>query len=225
MRTMVLPGLDGGTRMLSRFRDLAPSTHDVSLLELPVDLWSYESLVDHFAERVCEERPCCLVAESFSGPLAVMLAAANPQSVAFLVLVASFVASPVPVFARCLPWSILFRIPFAATAARRYLLGPACDAKLAGEFSQSIRSVSSRILANRLREIIQVNVRELLRQLQCPIIYLRPTNDAIVPAHCIDAIRQLRPDIAFHTIEGPHLILETKPAEAWERITDFPVSD
>jgi pimeloyl-ACP methyl ester carboxylesterase len=226
MRTLVFPGLDGGTRMLSRFRELAPLMHDVVLFELPTNLSSYKSLADHFADTVSEEGPCCLVAESFSGPLAVMLAAAHPQSVTSLILVASFVTSPVPPVARYLPWSIAFRLPFAPMAAQRLLLGPSCDSKLAQELRHAIGSVSSGVLAKRIRQIMRVDVRDVFRQLQCPIMYLRPSDDAIVPEHCVNLVQQLRPDTVIHTIDGPHLILETQPAEAWQEIAGWhgPVS-
>ena len=104
--TLVLPGLDGTTRMLFKFHDLAPVTHNVTLLELPSDRSTYEEFAEHFASTLSRGRQCVLIAQSFSGPLAAMLASRHPESVACLILVASIVTSPSSRVSRCVPWSL-----------------------------------------------------------------------------------------------------------------------
>jgi len=219
--TFVFPGLDGRTGMLTRFRDLAPQTHSVSLLDLPSDQWTYEDLTNHFARMISELDQCLLIAESFSGPLALMLAARHPQSVASVVLIGSFATSPLPKVARCVPWSLVFRLPLPSVLVRHFMLGYDCDSSLVREFKDAVHSIHSRVLAGRLREIVRVDARSLMSKIRCPILYLRPSRDAVIPEICIDTIRRLRSDAAIHTIEGPHLLLETKPLQAWQLIADF----
>lgn len=221
LNTFVFPGLDGTTHMLSDFHDLAPTTHNVTLFELPSDQSSYEELSEHFASTPSRERQCVIIAESFSGPLAVILASRHPESVACLILVASFVTSPSPRVSRCVPWSLMFRLPLPSLVARYVMLGKSCESKAVRELQAAVRSIPTQVLARRMRQVIQVDVTHTIRELTCPIMYLRPSHDALVPQRCVDAIRQLRPDATIHTIKGSHLILETQPGEAWKKIVDF----
>lgn len=218
---MVLPGLDGSVGMLTKFRDLAPHGFDVTLLELPHDGDSYVRLAQHLSDTIAGTRHCVLIAESFSGPLAVMLALQHPQSVAALVLVASFVTSPLPFVARCVPWSAVFRYPLPAWVARRYMLGAHCEPSLVCDLREAVGATSARVLTHRLREISRIDVTKALLELTCPVMYLRPTDDALVPQRCVETIRRLRPDAAIYRIQGPHLILETRPNDSWQQVVDF----
>ncbi len=227
---IVLPGLDGTTGMLSSFRDSAPADCEVSLVDLPPDLSTYDSLAKSLADSLTslfsDSHPCTLVAESFSGPLAVMLAAQFPQSITRLVLAASFVSPPVPRLAKFVPWSLLFRIPMPAFAAHQWMLGRGAvgrggDRTLVRQLQQTVRSVPSRLLAERVQEVIRVDVRTLLQELSCPVMYLRPLQDRLIPERCVREIRTSRPDAVLAELDGPHLVLETRPQEAWEKIREF----
>lgn len=219
--TFVLPGLDGGVRMLAEFRRVAPRTHDVSLIELPPGGVTYAELADHFSGMLAKVRDAVLIAESFSGPLAVTLASRYPESVACLVLVASFATSPVPRIAHCVPWRLVSRLPIPSFVARRYLLGRDCDRTLVADLQSAVRSVSADVLSGRLRQVMHCDVSEQLREIACPILYLRPSDDALVPRRCVDAVSHLRPDAEIRTLEGSHLILQTQPKQSWQTIADF----
>ncbi len=218
--TLVLPGLDGTDLLLDRFGRLAPPTYDVTVLTLPDDpMAGYSELCDHFSETVASAGKCILVGESFSGPLAVLLAQRHPGVVNHLVLVATFVVSPVPFVARWIPWSLFFRFPLPSFAARRFMLGP-CDDGLVGLLQRAVCTVSSRTLARRMRAVVEVDVSVQFRQLTCPVTCIWPTDDALVPGRCVTTMLELREDVISKPIVGPHLILQTQPEQAWKHIVD-----
>jgi len=218
--TLVLPGLDGTDLLLDRFRRLAPPTYDVTVLALPDDPTAgYSELCDHFSETVASAGKCVLIGESFSGPLAVLLAQRHPGVMIHLVLVATFVVSPVPFVARWIPWSLFFRLPLPSFAVRRFMLGPFDDG-LVDLLQKAACTVSPRTLARRMRSVIEVDVSDQFRQLTCPVTCICPTNDALVSERCVTTILELREDVILKRIEGPHLILQTQPEQAWEHIVD-----
>lgn len=80
MQIVILPGLDGTDLLLGRFVDLAPVDCRVKVLPLPDNpADDYESLAASVAERIRPMGPCHLIAESFSGPLAIRIAQRHPE--------------------------------------------------------------------------------------------------------------------------------------------------
>ena len=179
----------------------------------------YPERCEHFSETVTSAGKCILIGESFSGPLAVLLAQRHPDVVDYLVLVATFVVSPVPFVARCLPWSLFFRFPLPAFAACRFMLGPRDDG-LVSLLQRAVCTVSLRTLARRMRSVVEVDVSAQFRQLTCPVTRICPTNDALVPGRFATTMLELREDVIAKPIVGPHPILQTQPEQAWEYMVD-----
>ena len=117
---LILPGLDGTDGMLGEFCSLCAETGSAKVLTLPDDTsLDYPALADHFASEILQHKTCHVIAESFSGPLGILLARKLPERVSRLTLVASFAKSPVTKLAAFLPWSILFRLPLPSFVAER----------------------------------------------------------------------------------------------------------
>lgn len=222
LTTLILPGLDGTGDLLERFRDLAPASHDATVLTLPRDGDNtYRGLMAHFAKDVVQPSRCLLIGESFSGPLAVMLAAAHPDVVAGVVLVASFVTSPAPRFARFIPWSLVCHLPVPRLMIRHSLLGHDAPRETVDKVRRAIASVPARTLAQRMQQALAVDVSEVFKRMPCPALYLRATQDAVVSYRCVDAIVRARGDTVVRDIPGPHLLLQQQPQQAWRHIGGF----
>jgi len=93
MRLIVLPGLDGTGALTAPLGDTLRGSHDVEIISYPTNLTRYEDIAPWLAPQL-GSRDYALVAESFSGPLAIAIAAERPQGLKALVLVASFARSP-----------------------------------------------------------------------------------------------------------------------------------
>jgi pimeloyl-ACP methyl ester carboxylesterase len=107
----LLPGLDGTGLLFGPALDACPDGVRPVVLPLPdLEARSYAELADHLAPRLPKDEPFLLLGESFSGPLALELAARRPDGLAGVVLVASFVTSPVPRGIGRLPWTLAFRV-------------------------------------------------------------------------------------------------------------------
>jgi pimeloyl-ACP methyl ester carboxylesterase len=45
--------------------------------------------------------------------------------------------------------------------------------------------------------------------------------DRVVPRRCRDEMAKVRPDALISEIDGPHLLLQARPVEAWRAIMPF----
>ncbi len=216
---IVFPGLDGTDLLLGRFAELAPQSQPVSIVPLPDDPRDdYESLCTRFSDQIQKLESCHIIGESFSGPLGILLAHRFPEIVDRLTLVATFANSPTPAIARIIPWSILYRIPMPNFVAKRYFVGS--EQPLADKLKFAIRRTSPGTLVKRMRCVMNVDVTSELSQLKCDIKYIRPKFDRLVPMRSLNTIVDTNPNVIAHEIEGPHLIMQTRPEQVWECISN-----
>ena len=214
---LILPGLDGTDQMLGKFRGLCAGTCQAEVLTLPSDAsLDYPGLAEHFAPIIQQHAGCHVIAESFSGPIGILLARKFPECVSRLSLVASFATSPVPRFAAFLPWSLLFRLPLPSMIAKQFFVGKTTT--LIPALKSAIKQNSVAVLQQRFKLVRTVNVLAELAEISCQLSYFRASDDRLVPRRCLDQILQARPDTTVHEIEGPHLILETRPDACWQQI-------
>lgn len=222
IRTIVLPGMDGTGKLLRRFCQAAPDSHAVSAIALPAKrMDGFRSLARHVANELPIDERVLLVAESFSGPIAVNVAADYHDRVIGIVLVATFVDPPTPFVARLVPWNLVFRCPLPRLAARIALVGKDASNDDIREIRNAVRDVPPAVMSDRVKQLITLDETASLKKCRCPLLYLRATADRLVPERCWRTIRALRPDAKLAEIEGPHFILQQKPREVWRHITEF----
>ena len=216
---LILPGLDGTDRLLTEFQSMGGDKIAVKVLTLPDDIsLDYHGLAEHFGSVIQAHAGCHVVAESFSGPIGILIAHRFPQCVSRLTLVASFASSPVPRVASCLPWSVLFRLPLPRWVAKYFFVGQAT--LMISQLRSAIKQNSAAVLHHRFKLLQKVDVLAELNELECPLAYVQATHDRLVPKRCLNEIRSAKPDIIVREIEGPHLILQTQAKLAWRKIVE-----
>src|SRR5512146_1770531 len=95
LRWILLPGLDGSGRLLRRFLACLGDV-DAVVVRYPDDpAADLDAYAEHAVAAIGDARRCLVIAESFSGPIALRLQRLDPR-VAAIVLVASFVRCPHP---------------------------------------------------------------------------------------------------------------------------------
>jgi pimeloyl-ACP methyl ester carboxylesterase len=76
-------------------------------------------------------------------------------------------------------------------------------------------------MAARARAILGVDATPALLACSVPLLYLRGAADRMVSAGSWELICKHRPDARVEVLPGPHLLLQTHPAEAAAVIEDF----
>jgi len=218
---LLLPGLDGTGLLFRPFTDLRPPQFRTDVLSYPEALVSYADAEAFVAARLPEGARTLLIAESFSGPIAVRLAARLHQRVAGVVLVASFVRSPVTALAQAVPWRVVFSVRPPRLALRLTLLGPDCEEAVVRAMQDVLARLPARTMAHRLRSVLTVDVSEQLRACVVPMLYICGRDDRLVGTRGLADIHAVRPELEHITVDAPHLVLQRNPADAWAAIERF----
>jgi len=209
--------LDGTGELFQRFTAAAPAGFPVRCVRLPSDRpRGYRELADWLRDQLPSE-PVALVAESFSGPLALLVAEQCPRVVG-VVLCASFVLPPLPSLFANLPKFIWSRPPPVAIL-RTFLTGG--DHALAEAVQNAVSRITGEVISSRVSAALRVDVTAQLKRISQPILCLRATHDRIIPCASTAVIRALKPSAQFVEIHAPHLLLQSRPSEAWTHIGPF----
>ena len=220
---MLLPGLDGTGDLFAAFADALRPDFDVRIIRYPVARKrSYTELVDYAEAEIPHDRPCVLLGESFSGPIAIHLAARGVLPVAGVVLCVTFARYPIPGLAK-LDWA-LDVLPVAAIRQSRlfrHLMRRHISEKLLHDIDQTTAKVVPEVMLARMREVARMDATEPLRKIKAPLLYLRARHDNVVPAAAAHYIRRCRSDVQIVDFPCSHFLLQTMPQEAAEAMRQF----
>jgi pimeloyl-[acyl-carrier protein] methyl ester esterase len=216
-RIVLLPGLDGTGTLFEGFTRAAPSGVHLDVAALPREPLSYPELAASLAPRLQLDADTVLLAESFSGPLAILLA--QHRQLRTLVLCNTFVVPPRPRALAALPFSLLFHLPLPGAIIRRYLVGRDASDALVKQVQTTVATVPARVLAARVSSVLTVNVGREFAQCTSPLLYLRGTEDHLVSDASLDKlVKAASVPVSVARIPGPHLLLQAAPDAAWRAI-------
>lgn len=222
---VLLPGMDGTGMLFKALTAALPESIRPVVVAYPPDReMGYPELEAFVEAALPAERRFVMLGESFSGPLALRIAARGHSRLAGIVLVASFARNPLP---RLGPWlrpfvgSWCFRFAPPRWIVRRFLAGPDAPDDLVGEFQAAVRTVSPAVMAKRARGILSVDVRNLLPQIRVPVLLLSAARDRLVSVKSGDDFHVLRERFECVSIDAPHLILQLQPVIASQGIEEF----
>jgi pimeloyl-ACP methyl ester carboxylesterase len=223
--TLLLPGLDGSGRLFAPLLAAGPRGFTPRVVPLPSDApRSYDQYLDGLRRALPRRGSWALLAESFSGPLAVRLAAERPRGLSALVLVATFLHRPLqPWLAPLAPLvgRTLFAFPLLPQAIRLLLAGADAPDRVVTAIQEATAAVPAAVLARRAREALAVDVRQALASTDLPLLYLGPSGDRLIRTDVADDVLATRPDAATACLAGPHTILQCRPQACLDRLEPF----
>lgn len=226
MHLILLFGMDGTGDLFQDFLRHVPQTIEAQVVSYPRDqALTYDDLVDFVRARIPKDgTPYWLLAESFSGPIAVRLGAENPVGLKGIILVASFLKSPLPRNLHVLVRPMLFRIPPSMFLIKKILLDSTTPDELVDRTREAIKSVRPEVLAARAKEILLCDVEKEYRACLLPIHSIEAGDDRVVKNQKRDMV-QFGQNFSATTIAGPHLLIQRHPqlvlAEVLKAISDL----
>lgn len=220
---VILPGLDGtGARITPFLREMQRAV-PARVMQYPPDLpLGYTELESLVRQELPRGERYVLLAESFSGPIAIRVAADPPPDLAGVILCGTFARNP-------LPWlrplrALAVHVPFKSLPRwlRAPLLWGSGDPRRAPPGPERASAAVSRtVIRQRLREVLTVDVSMYVAAIELPTLILRATRDRIVPRAATRLLVQRAPQALVADIEGPHLLLQSRPAESAAAVLRF----
>jgi pimeloyl-ACP methyl ester carboxylesterase len=223
MTLVLLPGLNGTKDLFVSFQAAASTNFKIIVVEYPDDPnLGYDALQEIAQQSLPVNEEFILVGESFSGPIAIAIAASNPPGLVGLVLCCTFAQNPQPLlnsFHWLPPIAPLALIPNSVIA--KVLLGRYAAQKVSLSIVAAVRKISPKLVSARLLAITQVNVSKLLSSVKVPVLYLRANHDLFIPKSVATRLQGLNQGLKIIDIDAPHFLLQTAPQEAALAIEDF----
>jgi pimeloyl-ACP methyl ester carboxylesterase len=225
-KLIFLPGLDGTGLSFEPLRKFLPTNLNAQVIAYPIDRrLDFEQTVQWASDRIQPDPEAIVLAESFSGPVAVALVGSGRLRAKSLVLCATFARSPRPHLLRLsrhLPIAALLRLPFPYFLFKHIIAGGPAAARVLSDLWQRVKPmVPPEVLVHRLDVIRRVDVRPWLPRLTLPCLYIQATGDRTVPAGALMDFTQALPDLRVVRIDGPHFILQAQPRASLAAIAAF----
>jgi pimeloyl-ACP methyl ester carboxylesterase len=220
---VLLPGMDGSGRLFEPFiAALAGAFHIVTVRYPPTARLGYEELQQIAQRALPDEGEFILLGESFSGPIAVSLAATQPKGLVGLILCSTFVRNPRPLFGPVSALTSLLPAKLAPLAVLSFLLmGRDASPQLTATLSAAMSEVSNAALQTRLQAVLRVDVAAQMKTLRLPVLYLQAKQDRLVPPTAFAQIAQLQPSTRLEAIDAPHFLLQVAPTAAADVVRTF----
>lgn len=220
---VLLPGMDGTGSLFSEFISaLGPEVETIVVsypADQPLDYAELERVARSFLPV---DRPFVILGESFSGPIAISIAASHPAGLAGLVLCCSFARNPLPKLGRLRFLLGLFPVKLApVTLLSTFLLGRFSSERLRSALRKALMPVSDTAFRARARAVISVDVSSLCAQICVPALYLRASEDRVVFPASVEVIGRALKGLRVIEFEAPHLLLQALPSATAKVVREF----
>lgn len=215
---VLLPGIDGTGLMFEPFLKVLKAPYRAMVVSYPTDKpLHYYDLLPCIREVIPWNEPFSIIAESFAGPLALEFASRQWEDVESVILCASFVANPFEPFVNfgqsILETSFFRKMP-PLWLLQKYMTGENPPESLVAKLNECLAAVKPEVLSYRTRLIVNTNASQQLMRCKPPLVYIEATRDELVGSRGWEQISQVRPDTTHFKVDAPHLMLQTRPAEA-----------
>lgn len=222
MKIYLLPGLDGTGELFYPLQSaLSKEIQSVAVR------YKDEVLFDEYLETVTAlipDKDVILVAESFSGPIALALIARNPSRFKFVVLSATFATSPFRGILRITKYLPSF--VFGSYRKNKKIFSTFClngcpNDELLTKILSVVRSLPASTTKSRLELLAGIDMRPVLSRITIPILYLRASRDRLVRPGLSQQLIDGLPNVVVQSIDGPHMLLQANPVESAKAIMKY----
>ncbi len=222
LKLILLPGLDGTGQLFSALISQLPSHIEPLVMRYPThQKLGYHALVNIIKSQIPPNQPYLLLGESFSGPIAIALAASADKQLKGVILSCTFAKNPRPILSK-----IGFLVPTLTVKKWmlpliHLLLGTSQNIRLQQQLFEVLQLVSPEVMRFRLDEVMHVDEVQALKNMHQPILYLQAKRDYLVPQSATDALLKVASHAQLIQLDACHLLLQAMPKEAASYISKF----
>lgn len=222
---VVLPGLNGTGELFDAFFEAFPANVSHSVIAYPSGgLGGFEDYRNYVVERLSAYSSYVLLAESFSGPLAVHALANLREAPRALIICASFLQSPKPKLLslnRLMPFGRLLKAVSRFKRGHSIFLGEDVTDETIAKFSVALNSLPPKLISERLRVLGELPPIEDAGTSSIPMCYLQSKRDLLVSTSAARDFQKVFSDMEVRRVGTSHFILQTRPLEAVQEICSF----
>jgi pimeloyl-ACP methyl ester carboxylesterase len=218
----LLPGLDGTGELFDPVIPVLEKHFEIHVVRY-TDEHTFDDYVDSALAQLPEKTPLSLVAESFSGPIAITLLADKALDFRASVLSATFCSSPLPFLTRLskyLPEKFFSSNPVSKMLLDFCAAGGDADPELRKKALALLEAVDPVHIQNRIKLVNELDVTEKVGKIDVPLLYIRASKDRVVPARSGAAIMKHAKELKIKQVRGWHMILQTQPEKCAALIVD-----
>jgi len=218
---VLLPGMDGTGLMFEPFLRAAAG-FETRVVRYPPELTRYEDCTAFARKALPQGRPFLLLGESFSGPVAIALAAERPPGLVGVILCSTFARNPRPEWLWLRPLlRLLPPLQLPRPLLRRLLLGKGASGNLVQLTTAMLPHFPTAAMKGRTLAVAAVDHTALLGRIEVPMLALCATGDRLVPGAATAWLRAHRAQLDIATLRGPHWLLQTRPEACLKAIRTF----
>jgi pimeloyl-[acyl-carrier protein] methyl ester esterase len=223
---VLLPGLDGTGKLFAGFIKALDTRVGAIVVAYPPDqpmgYAELDALVMGVLDKLPREQRYVLLGESFSGPLAIRIAARAPAGLVGLILCASFAKNPFAWLGWTRPLAAYLPVKSLPRWVRAPLMwGSLSPDRAPSQMERAMSGVSAAVIRQRIAALLAVDETSALERVRMPTLVLRATGDRVIPKAATRRIRSSLPQAQFLEINAPHLLLQTRPEECAAAVLRF----
>lgn len=220
---ILLPGMDGTGELFAPFIRALSQNINTIVVSYPSDeILSYAQLTKLASAQIPPNQSYMLLGESFSGPIAIALAAEASSQLKGLILSCTFARNPrlqLSNLSFLVPTLPINQLSFAFMS--KLTMAKFKNLAIRQSLFDAVIAVAPKVMRARLDAVIGADYTEKLRNLNLPILYLRGKYDYLVPASAGQYIMEQAKNASLIELNAPHLLLQIAPTEAAKSVQDF----
>jgi pimeloyl-ACP methyl ester carboxylesterase len=218
-----MPGLDGTGILFADFVKAIESAVDCLVIAYPKDEpLGYQELESLVLRSLPEDRAFVLLGESFSGPLALKIAAREPDGLVGLILCVTFARNPYPLLGWARPLAAYLPVKSLPRWLRAPLMwGSGSPQRASSQTERAISGVSVAVIRRRIAELMAADETATLKRIRKPTLVMRATRDRVISKRATLEIARGISGATLAEVDGPHLLLKTRPDECAKIVKTF----
>lgn len=219
----LLPGIDGTGKFLGEFANALRPSVEPCIVPYPADrALGYGELEALVRDALPADRPYILLGESFSGPLAIRIAARSPPGLMAVILCTTFACNPFPWASWARPLAALLPLKALPRWVRAPLMwGSASPRRAPAQADRAIAGVAPAVIRHRIAALLAVDESRALASIRVPTLVLIARGDRVISRAAARRIVEALPAARLAEIDGPHLLLQTCPAQCAAAVLKF----
>ena len=222
-KLILLPGLDGTGKLFADFLEALDLGSSAQVVSYPPDIpLGYDELEPLVRAALPTRSRFVILGESFSGPLAIRIAAHPPPALVGLILCVTFASNPYPHLAWARGLAALLPLKSLPRWLRAPLMwGSASPSKAPRQSERAMAGVDAAVIRHRIAALLSVDETAALAKISVPTLVLCATGDRVISKAASMRLMHGIRHAQRLDVDGPHLLLKTRPKECAAAVLNF----